>query len=73
MTIEAPSRDGNQLPDDEQQKPTVVSHKPKATVQWPPDCLWPFMYRGQENRSLSQSRTIPILTSGRNQPRSTCT
>jgi hypothetical protein len=43
MAIEVPSRPLDQLADDEQEHLTVLPYKPKATFQWPPDCLWPFM------------------------------
>jgi hypothetical protein len=43
MIIELPSRNVDQLPDDERKKLTVMTHKPTVTFQWPPDCLWPFM------------------------------
>jgi hypothetical protein len=43
MIRKAPSRESDQLLDDKLKKLPVQAHKPKATFQWPPDCLWPFM------------------------------
>ncbi len=37
-----PSQDSNQH-HNEPQKPELLSAKPKATFQWPPDCVWPFI------------------------------
>jgi hypothetical protein len=42
MIIEVPSHGLDQLPDDELKNVQVPTYKPKATFQWPPDCLWPF-------------------------------
>jgi len=32
----------HQPPAEKPGKPKLVPIKPKATFQWPPDCLWPF-------------------------------
>jgi hypothetical protein len=32
----------HQPPAEKPGKPILVPSKPKATFQWPPDCLWPF-------------------------------
>lgn len=37
-----PSRDPD-LPPDEPRHPDLLATRPKATFQWPPDCLWPFI------------------------------
>jgi hypothetical protein len=47
MMIDVPSRGLDKLPDDEQKKLTVLTHKPKTVFQWPPDCLWPFTDHGK--------------------------
>jgi hypothetical protein len=41
MINDLPSCDPDHLPDDS--KPKVLTRKPKAVFQWPPDYLWPFM------------------------------
>jgi hypothetical protein len=51
MIIEVPRYGDDQLPDDEQRKLAVLPYKPKATFQWPPDCLWPFIDHGPENET----------------------
>jgi hypothetical protein len=43
MISKAPSHESDQLADDELNKLPVLTYKPKATFQWPPECLWPFM------------------------------
>jgi hypothetical protein len=43
MMIDIPSSGLAKLPDSEQKKLQVPDYRPKATFQWPPDCLWPFM------------------------------
>jgi hypothetical protein len=48
MTIEGPAHGSDQLPDDELKNVQVPTCKPKATFQWPPDCLWPFMDDGAD-------------------------
>jgi hypothetical protein len=48
MIIEIPSHGITQRPDDEQKRLTIPPHKPKATFNWPPDCLWPFTDRATE-------------------------
>jgi hypothetical protein len=37
-----PSSD-SQAQTDEPKQPEPLVAKPKATFQWPPDCLWPFV------------------------------
>jgi hypothetical protein len=32
----------SERPPDEPRKPEFLS-RPKATFQWPPDCVWPFI------------------------------
>jgi len=36
-----PSPDSDQHPN-ESRKPELLTTRPKATFQWPPDCVWPF-------------------------------
>ena len=43
MIGKAPSQESDQHPDDKPKKVQVLTHKPKAAFQWPPDCLRPFM------------------------------
>jgi hypothetical protein len=43
MTSKAPSHEFDQPPDDELKNVQVLTYKPKATFQWPPVCLWPFV------------------------------
>jgi hypothetical protein len=33
----------SEQPSNEPRKPEFLSTRPKATFQWPPDCLWPFI------------------------------
>jgi hypothetical protein len=51
MIIEAPHYESDQNSGDEQRKLTVLPYRLKATFQWPPDCLWPFMDHGLENET----------------------
>jgi hypothetical protein len=44
VIFDLPSCDSDHLPDDS--KPKVLTCKPKAVFQWPPDCLWPFIDHG---------------------------
>jgi hypothetical protein len=47
MIFDLPSYDSDYLPDDSKQQ--VLTRKPKAVFQWPPDCLWPFIdHRSEE-------------------------
>jgi hypothetical protein len=72
MTIETPSRGGDRLPDDEQKQLTVLSHKPRATFQWPLDCLWPFVDRAPEMDHLRRVGPSRIELRGRNRAKSAC-
>jgi hypothetical protein len=46
MIFDLPYYHADYLPDDS--NPTVLTRKPKAVFQWPPDCLWPFIDHGSE-------------------------
>jgi hypothetical protein len=48
MIIELPPRNVDQLPGDERKNVEGPIYKPKATFQWPPDCLWPFIDHGSD-------------------------
>jgi hypothetical protein len=45
-----PSLDPDQDPD-ELRPSTLLTTRPKATFQWPPECLWPFLDRGRDKES----------------------
>ncbi len=47
MIIDVPAHESEQLPNDA--KPKDLVHKSKATFQWPPDCLWPFIEHESED------------------------
>jgi hypothetical protein len=49
MIIQVPSGSLDQLSDDEQKNVQVPTCNPKATFQWPPGCLWPFIDHGPED------------------------
>jgi hypothetical protein len=49
MIIEVPAYGSDQLPDDELKNLQDPTCKPKATFQWPPDCLWSLMDDGPES------------------------
>jgi hypothetical protein len=51
MIVELPHHESDQNFGDEQGKLAILPYKPKATFQWPPDCLWPFMDHGPENET----------------------
>jgi hypothetical protein len=42
-----PAPDLDQGPD-EPRKSEVVTTRPKAAFQWPPDCVWPFIDQGRD-------------------------
>jgi hypothetical protein len=43
MISKAPYHESDQRADENPKTLDVLTYKPKATFQWPPDCLWPFM------------------------------
>ena len=45
-----PSSDPDQRPN-EPRKPELLTARPKATFQWPPDCVWPFTDYEQDNKT----------------------
>ncbi len=45
-----PSPDPHKHPD-ERRPSELLTTKPKATFQWPPDCLWPFIDRGWDSET----------------------
>ena len=45
-----PSPDPDQRPN-EPRKSELLTARPKATFQWPPDCLWPFIDRGSDSET----------------------
>ncbi len=45
-----PSPDPKAQPDDPRRSEPLVT-RPKATFQWPPDCLWPFVDQKVESDS----------------------
>jgi hypothetical protein len=61
MIVDLPSYGVEHLPHDEQKKSAVLTYKPKAAFHWPPDCLWPFMDHGPENkRDLTDIFVRPV-------------
>ena len=36
---------------DESKKSEVAINRQKATFQWPPDCMWPFLDHGAETET----------------------
>jgi len=50
MMREEPSYDFFQPPDEPEHSEVAIS-RPKATFQWPPDCMWPFMDHGGESKT----------------------
>jgi hypothetical protein len=48
MISKAPSHESDQSPDDELENVQALTYKPKATFQWPPECLWSFMDDGMD-------------------------
>jgi hypothetical protein len=44
-----PSPEADNRPDDPKVSELMVN-RPKATFQWPPDCLWPFMEQAKRAR-----------------------
>jgi hypothetical protein len=55
MIIELPPHGSDQHPDDEQRKLAVLSYKPKATFDGPPDCLGPFLDHRPKKRDVANS------------------
>jgi hypothetical protein len=45
-----PSPDPDQHPN-EARKSELLTARPKATFQWPPDCLWQFIDRGWDGET----------------------
>jgi hypothetical protein len=45
-----PSPDLDQHPN-EPRKSELLTARPKATFQWPPDCLWPFIDHGSDSET----------------------
>jgi hypothetical protein len=45
-----PSPDPDQRPNEPRNSELLIA-KPKATFQWPPDCLWPFIDRGWDSET----------------------
>jgi hypothetical protein len=51
MISEVPPHVSDQHPGDKQKTVAILTYKPKAAFQWPPDCLWPFMDHEPENET----------------------
>jgi hypothetical protein len=49
MISKVPAYGSDELPDDELKNVQGPTYKPKATFQWPPNCLWPFIDHGSDN------------------------
>jgi hypothetical protein len=45
-----PSPDSDQR-SNEPRKPERLATRPKATFQWPPDCVWPFTGYNRDNKT----------------------